>query len=373
MLSKMNFANLLAYTIQPSDMELFQTYMLNRIGAPTLGSRTAGLIYGGAMTWLSGLTVRVSAGLAIMPDGQFIEFPQTDITLGAAHATLARYDRVELNYTLTNGTSVVDVNAQPKVLDKHYTPSIDVSVGTPAASPTVPALTAAKVQIGYVQVPAAAINLSQSVIFQLTDNGYLTSYIKLGNSQGYIRHNNNTSQLQFSNDGITWQAFGSGGGGGGGAAWQPGDGLAPEDTSRFGERVFLFEKGAAQSLTIFIKAPASYISGMPIKLRLSHFSPSAANVYKFQTLATLIRKGVDAFTSTANQRTSTNADVTNTVANLNTDMVYDITTAAGLINGLAVSAGDMILVTLSRVAPSAGTEDTAAVGMFPSSTEMSFS
>lgn len=372
MFSKMNWANLLAVNVLPAHLESFQSYLMNMHLNTLNGMRTKGVIFGGRLSVVSGLTVRVSAGIAIMPDGTLIEFPQTDKILTTADPTNPRIDRLELSYTITDGANVSDVNGVTKVLDKNYTPSIDVVVGTPAGSPSAPALNSAKIQIGCVTVPNAAVNLNSGNLSQIPDTQFSISAIQLGDKNAFIRHNQLLNQLQFSYDGNIWQSFGSGGGGGGGANWQPVDGLAPIEGLEYGEKTLQFDQGAGQAVNLMIKVPASYVAGSPIKMRVSHFSPSNANNFKFQTLATLIRNNVDAITTTTNQRTSTNGDVLNTLANKLVQVEYDLTSTSGQINAVNVSAGDLILVRLSRVAPS-GAEDTDIVRAIPSSTEVSFS
>ena len=62
-----------------------------------------------------------------------------------------------------------------------------------------------------------------------------------------------------------------------------------------------------------------------------------------QSLSTLVRSGVDAISTTTNQRTSTNAAVANIV---DTPQIatLDITDSSGQINSVAVSANDLIKV-----------------------------
>jgi hypothetical protein len=165
--------------------------------------------------------------------------------------------------------------------------------------------------------------------------------------------------------------IGSGGGGGGGANWQPGGGSAPVESYENDEKVWLFEKGQSQFVVLWLKVPSSYIAGRPIKARLGYYSPGSANALKMQTVATLIRKNQDAITSTANTFTSTNGDKTLSVANQYIEIEHDLSSAVGVINGFAVSPGDLIKVQLTRVAPS-GTEDTNDARFIPSATEVMF-
>lgn len=160
-----------------------------------------------------------------------------------------------------------------------------------------------------------------------------------------------------------------GGGGGGGANWQPVAGLGPVEDYEYSEKVWDFEIGAAQALTLWVKVPSSYIAGRKISMKAAFYSPSTSNVWRFQTVAALVRKNNDAITSTANQNTQNSGDITNAVANRMNELSFDLTSSVGTINSLGVQAGDIIKVTLSRVTPS-GTDDTADIRFIPSSTEV---
>lgn len=154
-------------------------------------------------------------------------------------------------------------------------------------------------------------------------------------------------------------------------SWQPVAGVGPTASYEYDEAVWDFAQGAAQSLTMWIKVPKTYTAGRQILMKNGFFSPASSNVFKFTTTATLIRKNTDAVDSTTNQRTSTNSDVTNSVAKQLREVSFDLTSTTGQINSVAINAGDLIKVQLSRVTPS-GTDDTSDVRMIPNMTEISF-
>jgi hypothetical protein len=369
---KMNWVNLPSYVVRPSDMDKFQTYIMSLAKGPVGASRTAGIIFGCRVTPGVGMQINVSAGLAQFSDGTIVEIPASTVTIPPSNAALPRIDRLELSYTQTNGDAVVDVNNLPKVLDFVFAPSIVPFSGVAAAIPLVPVLTIGKISLALISLIANQNVVGAASISQNENNGFDTSSIVLGDRNSFIRFNQTIQKLQFSNDGITFQSLGSGGGGGGGAVWQPVAGLEPIENFDLNEKVWKFSKDGAQSLSIFVKVPSGYISGAPIVMKLDHFSSSFAGSWKFQTVATLIRTGSDPITSSANQKASSNGDITNVISNLLTEVSYDLTTLTGLINGVAVSPGDLLLVTLSRVAP-IGVEDLLDVAIIPSSTEVSFS
>lgn len=148
-------------------------------------------------------------------------------------------------------------------------------------------------------------------------------------------------------------------------------GLLPLESFEYDENVHLFESGKSQALVAWLKIPSWYKSGKQITMKASHYSPGSSNVFKFQTTAYLVRKNVDAITSTTNLRTSTNGDVTNSVANQLREVSYDITSSTGQINSISVSPGDLIKLIIQRVTPS-GTDDSNDVRMISGSTEVTF-
>jgi hypothetical protein len=369
-LGKMNWLNLLDYTIQPSDLDLFQTYMSS--GALRGASRGIGIVSGGEITVVSGLTLQVAAGVGIMPDGTLVAWPNLQTTLATANPTLPRYDRIELAYVATNNTNVLDVNSISRVLDIINLVSINVVQGTPNASPAFPTQTSANLSLGFINVTAAMTLITTPSIMSVVDSGFQTSPIVFGTNTAFIRYNKTATALQFSTDGVHWQAFGSGGGGGGGANWQGVGGVAPEDTYEFDEKALKFAQGDTQSVCLFIRVADSYLPGSPIKMKLAHYGESGANNFKFQTTTYLIRQGLDPVNSTVNSYQSTNGDVLETLAFEYQGVTYDLSSSSGLINGIAPSPSDLIKVVLQRVTPT-GTEDTADVRMIPSSTEVTFS
>ena len=369
---KMNWPALLDYTIQPSDMDLFQTYMTSRGQYQTGQTRSIGLISGGVITPTAGLGISVSAGLALMPDGTVVAFPALTAVLAAADPSNPRIDRVELSYTQMNNTTVIDTNSTSKTLDILFTPSLNVETGTASSTPSPQAATSTNISLGYVNVTAGQNTLLIGNISQVVDSGLVLSAMQVGPT-GFIRFNRSASLMQFSNDGIRWQSFGSGGGGGGGGAnWQGVAGASPVENNELDERAFQFQSGAAQALALWVKVPSSYLPGSPMKMKVVHYTPDSAGDFLFQTTTTLIRRNQDPVTSTGFQWVSTNTDQVLSVAMQSLEEIYDLSTPAGLIGGITASPGDMVKVVLSRVTPT-GTDAPNDVRMIPSSTEILFS
>lgn len=151
-----------------------------------------------------------------------------------------------------------------------------------------------------------------------------------------------------------------GGGGGGSIIWSEQD-LSPIKTILNNITTYDFADGEDQYLYTFLKVPSTYTPGSPINLRSVFHTPATTGTVLFSTRSTLIRTGTDAVTSTTNQRTSTNTATTvNGTANVATAVTCDLTDASGQINAVAVSAGDLIVVRMTRNT----TTDTAADSAF---------
>jgi hypothetical protein len=115
-------------------------------------------------------------------------------------------------------------------------------------------------------------------------------------------------------------------------------------------RIYAFGNSLAQSLYAVIKVPSTYTAGNPIKLKSYVYSNDTSGTVIMRTVATLIRVATDPVSSTTNQRTSTNAAITLSGATQDEAQLldFDLSSATGQINSVAVSANDLILVRLFR-------------------------
>jgi hypothetical protein len=308
------------------------------------------------------------------------------------------------------GTLVI--SNQNLVTSNDWESEFDIVEGTPAGSPVAPATPSGWIKISELYVNAvtglsgaidvddtrtlmpvggsatinslAFVRLTQSAgltiqqacaeIDAFLKNGYqeYTDYDVLGADPAVPA----VSKVRLYHKGGVWYSrenggtitpLGSGAGGGSGAEWL---GDAFEATEN-GAKTKQFAQGGGQMETLWVKVPQGYLAGRQIFLYLNAYSPSAADQWKFQTVATLIRENQDAVTSVANQRTANSGDIVNAVANRDREVFFDLTSATGQINGFAVSPGDRIKVELTRIVPG-GTEDTADIRMVPASTEVKF-
>jgi hypothetical protein len=158
-----------------------------------------------------------------------------------------------------------------------------------------------------------------------------------------------TDLLQFLGDnGVSWVPLG-GGGGGSSMKWEE-DAEAPIRLVENGVGVYLFADAVDAYLYTAIRVPTSYAASRPVSLKISIYDPSESGTVLMNTVATLIRNGTDAITSTTNQRTSTNAALTLGAGSLNepNSITLDLTSTTGTINSVAIAAGDLILVKLTR-------------------------
>jgi hypothetical protein len=149
--------------------------------------------------------------------------------------------------------------------------------------------------------------------------------------------------------GPTGPAGADGAGGGGGALQWVEAASSPMPSIENNAQLYLYEALINQNLYADIRVPSTYTAGDQVNLRMAYYSPDTSGTVLLKTQATLIRSGTDAFTSTTNQRTSTNTSVTlSGSANLTRSVTFDLTSSIGQINSVNISANDLIRVRLYR-------------------------
>lgn len=155
-------------------------------------------------------------------------------------------------------------------------------------------------------------------------------------------------QVFMGDNGASWASLG-GGGGGGALQWVE-DVESPTPLIENKLQVYSYGQGLAQKLYAMIRVPDSYTVGRQLKIKLGVYCGDSSGTALIQTVATLIRKGTDAVTSTTNQRTSSNTALTLSGGTVNVaqEIACDLSDASGAINSVAVAKGDFILVQLTR-------------------------
>ena len=164
----------------------------------------------------------------------------------------------------------------------------------------------------------------------------------------------NNQVLTYVSGVATWSN--SQAGGAGGLQWVEGA-PAPAATVENNVQIFSYQATLTQKLYALLKVPNSYAQGQ-INLRLDVYSGDSSGTNKVKTVATLIRQGVDTMSSTTNQRTSTSTvTLSGGTVNIPQAVTQDLTSTSGQINGVNVSAGDYILIELSRDSSDTATGD----------------
>ncbi len=182
------------------------------------------------------------------------------------------------------------------------------------------------------------VELATSTSIATPGTGFLTLYAK------------NNSTLYIKDDAGVETEVGSGGGGGGTAIkWEEGSD-APLFAFENEIGIYAFGQSLGQDLYSVIKVPNSYQPGTQLNLRMTYYSGDTTGTTLIQSVSTLIRTGTDPITSTTNQRTSTNVEVTLGAGTVNEPqaVAMDLTDSNGLINAVTVTAGDILKVRLTR-------------------------
>lgn len=140
---------------------------------------------------------------------------------------------------------------------------------------------------------------------------------------------------------------GSGGGGGGSLQWLE-LALAPTPSDVYNSQTYVFAPSGDQFLYTTVAVPSSYITGAPINMLVDCFTDAPSGTVRFQSTATLIKPGVTAIDSTANQKLSSNVAQSIAGAKIPLSFTLDLTEVNGSINATAVAPGDLIKITLTR-------------------------
>lgn len=346
--------------------------------------------------YASATAVTIRAGLGIQTDNTqtspqskkrlIKQATQTTSNLAAPDGTNPRIDLIcvksdiitELTETrkFKNASTSVITN-ESLVTQKDWSIAISVVQGTPAGSPSAPAIPSGYIKIAELYVTAVTGLSGAGAVTDTRTVMPLNNMYRDFEEQatapgtppsGFGRIYYLGGAWYTKDDGGNLSLLGAGGGGGSAGKWYELSGSAPILEEEFSNEVYKFEAGLTQKLIMWVKVPDSYVAGRQIKMFGSQYSPSTSNNMLLRTVATLVRKNTDAADSTTNQRTSTNAALTNTVANQYRESEFDLTSSTGQINSVSVTAGDLIKIELSRGSDT----DTNDVRFIPNATQLKF-
>jgi len=335
---------------------------------------------------LSGTQISVAAGVGFQEDAtQVTPEPQKRLIYNAAavtadldgaHATLARIDIVCIRSNRATSASGIRkykapttgvVTNETLVLETDWDADVLVVAGTAAGSPAAPATPA-----GYIRIAALAITAATGLgIAGVTDERAIMPVAgkillsTLGFTKLTAAAERTLDQMMLEID----TALTGGGGGGGGMRWTNKSADGAVESEENGEVVFLFPTDVDARTTVFFMVPNGYVTGKQISLFLAFYSPTAATGWRMKTTTSLVRKNLDAITSVANQNAYEPAALVNTVASMMRRVQFELTGATGLVNGVAVTAGDLLKIDLTRSYADAGDTDTDDVRFIPSATE----
>jgi hypothetical protein len=154
-------------------------------------------------------------------------------------------------------------------------------------------------------------------------------------------------------DGVTVTAgtaspLGLGGAGAVGGSWYSPDGTGAPQSQIGSEKCFLFPDASDNELWLTLLVPSSYQAGDPIALDLGYTADSTSLTIKLKATTYLVPPAL-AFSATTNSYSSTNAAITNaSPAQRVQKATLDLTSSTGTINAVAVAAGDVLRVKLTR-------------------------
>lgn len=176
MLGEMNFTALNNYAVQPLDMSEFQAFMFDQLRTLMKEGRSPGVISGCEITPGAGLSVNISAGLIMLPDGRIVASSAViNYALDAADPTNGRIDRLEMDFTVENNRSGTNEDGDAVVVTKNHIVALSKLTGVADGNLNPQAKSAAKVSIGTIHVLALATTLSQSLINQSPKSRDLSS------------------------------------------------------------------------------------------------------------------------------------------------------------------------------------------------------
>lgn len=170
---------------------------------------------------------------------------------------------------------------------------------------------------------------------------------------------------------FTPKSGGSGGGGGGGSIRIIEGANSPVKDQESGWEYYSFGPGLGQSLWVNLNVPSSYVAGSPIAVKIKWACASSSGNALINATATLIRAEIDAYTSSTNQRNTTNTAVALSAGTADEfqKVSLDVSSTNGTVNSVSVSALDVLKIELKESSSTC----TDAIKLFPDLIEVTFS
>lgn len=370
--------------INPSlERELYDRVIFEMLQENTDGFFAAGFL----VTRVSATQVQVAAGVGFQADAsqvspeaqhRMLYLPAaTTANITSPDATNPRIDLVCVRNNRTNSATASrkfkapttgTITTETLVTETDWLADVLIVAGTPAGSPVAPA-----VPTGYLKIATLTVSALTGIAASgaVTDN---RSILPVGpnlllDTTGFskLTAGVNTKLKTLLTD--IDAGLASGGGGGGGLRWQSQTADGAVQDFENGEQVFYFPNGVAAKATVMMQVPNGYVAGKQISVLLTCYTTDATGNMKMKTVTTLIRQNTDAIDSVTNQYSSTNAQLTNTVAKAPRRITFDLTDSTGKVNAVSVSPGDILKIELTRDYGNETAAGASDVRFLPSATE----
>lgn len=288
-----------------------------------------------------------------------------DLTVNGTTTTIntATLDVEDAQITVNKGGTQATANAQDSGLLVEMSDATDVMIGYDSAL-------ASRWKAGDVGSEAQIATVSHTQVLTEKDiDGGVASDTRritlpsantatlnaLTRKAGTLVYNTTTSKPMF-DDGATLQEIGAGGGGaGGGLRWYEPDSMSGiKSVLSNGLEIYAFTD--TDDLSIFCKVtlPESYEAGSQVFFKYGKaFSSVNTGNFLFRSTSYIFKAGVDATSIPTGYASTNTQQAINGTANLITSISdLDLSDVDGEIDSIALSAGDTILVKLTRLASS---------------------
>lgn len=166
-LGELNASALFNYNVVPQDLTDLQNYSFEQLRNLLKEKWSQGVISGCSVTPGTGLDIKVSPGLLMLPNGVLAYvLEETTVALEAADAVNPRIDRIEAEFETINGRTGVNEEGATVVVVKLHKATSSSKQGVAAATPVAPAKSSGKVSLGTVYIAPLSTTVAISDIDQ---------------------------------------------------------------------------------------------------------------------------------------------------------------------------------------------------------------